>query len=114
MPQFAVLIYADDSTRAPGEQSAERAENDEHAADLAASGSMVLAYALTPRADAVSIRGGVASSGVLNDTPQIVVGFSVLEADDLDTAVTIAGDNPAARAGTGGVEVHPIDSGGVL
>lgn len=114
MPQFAVLIYADDSTRAPGVKSEERAENDAHAADLFASGAMVLAYALTPKADGVSIRSGAASAGVLNDTSQIVVGFYVLEADDLDAAVAVAGVNPAARAGTGGVEVRPIDSGGVL
>jgi hypothetical protein len=114
MAQFAVLIYADDSTRAPGVQSEERAENDEHVGDLAGSGSMVLAYALTSRAKAVSVRRGDRINGVLNDTDQIVVGYYVLDADDLDAAVAIASQNPAARGGSGGVEVRPIDSGGIV
>jgi hypothetical protein len=47
---------AEDFTRMPGAESIERPKNDAHAAELAASGRIRLAYVLTPRAAAVAIR----------------------------------------------------------
>ncbi|MCU1633401.1 MAG: hypothetical protein JWM61_2053 [Micrococcaceae bacterium] len=48
MPDFAILIYADESLHALEAAEADLEENDQHARDLQASGSMSLAYALTP------------------------------------------------------------------
>ena len=56
MPDFAILIYADESLRVLEAAEADLEENDQHPRDLQASGSMSPAYALTPRAEAVSIR----------------------------------------------------------
>ena len=113
MPQFAILIYADESLHAVDAAEAELEENDRHAEDLSASGTMSLAYALTPRASAVSIRRDGTSPGPFVQADQFVAGFYVIEAPDLDAAMAIARVNPAVRTATGGVEVRPVHSGGI-
>jgi hypothetical protein len=113
MPQFVVLIHSDADARPPAQVADERAAHDRHAQELADSGSMTVAYALTPPVEAVAIRGGTASAGPLLDGPPHVAGFYVVEAPDLEAAVAIARGNPAARSGAG-VEVRPVEGGGVI
>lgn len=113
MPQFAVLIYADESLHALDAATAELEENDQHARDLEASGSMTLAFALTPRAAAVSIRQDGTTPGPFVHADQFVAGFYVLEAPNLEAALALARLNPAVRTATGGVEVRPVHSGGI-
>jgi hypothetical protein len=111
MPLFAVLIYTADSLHEPDATPEDLAEPDAHGAELAAGGAMRAAYAFTPRAYARSIRADGITEGVFLDAPQAVAGVYVLEADDLESALVIAGTNPEVR-GQGGVEVRPIHSGG--
>jgi hypothetical protein len=127
MPQYAVLIYTDDSAHRtapeqpgqPGQpeqpdksdKAGGEREHDEHADALAASGSMLAAYALTPRDLATSIRADGMTDGPFIESKEIVAGFYVLDAPDLDAALALAATNPAIAAG-GGVEVRPIHSGG--
>ena len=111
MAQYAVLIYASDSAHAPDATAADIATCDDHADELADAGSMVLAYALTPRSMASSVRASGVTDGPFVDAPEVVAGFYILEAPDLDAAVAIAATNPAIREG-GGVEVRPVHSGG--
>ncbi|MHA7220331.1 YciI family protein [Arthrobacter sp. MDT1-48-3] len=113
MPSFAILIYADESLHALEAADADLEENDQHARDLQNSGSMSLAYALTPRASAVSIRRHSTTAGPFIEADQFVAGFYVIEAPDLDAAIAIARLNPAVRTSTGGVEVRPVHSGGI-
>lgn len=114
MPQFAVLIYAPDSLHAYDQAEDELRENDEHAARLAESGAMQVAYAFTPRNEARSVRSTGVSSGPFVDAEHVVAGFYVLEATDIDAAVEIARANPAVQSSAGGVEIRPIHSGGVV
>ncbi len=111
MNQYAVLIYNDDSAHAPDATPADTASCDEHADELAATDAMVLAYALTPRAMATSLRAGSRVSEPFVPDGPVVAGFYVLEAPDLETALALAGTNPGLREG-GGVEVRPVHSGG--
>ena len=113
MAQYAVLIYADDSAHAPEATPAETRTHDQHAEELTAAGSMLVAYALTPRELATSVRADGITDGPFVDAKEVVAGFYVLEAPDLDAALAIAGTNPVVRAG-GGVEVRPVHSGGVV
>ncbi|MDJ0335305.1 YciI family protein [Salinibacterium sp. G-O1] len=113
MPQFAILIYADESLHAVDAAEADLEEHDQHANDLSVSGTMSLAFALTPRADAVSIRRDSTDAEPFVKADQFVAGFYVIEAPDLDAAVAIARLNPATRTRTGGVEVRPVHSGGI-
>ena len=113
MPDFAVLIYADESLHALEAADADLEENDQHAQDLRTSGSMSLAYALTPRDSAVSIRRDGTTEGPFVQADQFVAGFYVIRAPDLETAIAIARLNPAVRTTTGGVELRPVHSGGI-
>jgi hypothetical protein len=113
MAQYAVLIYASDSAHAVGATPDDVAECDEHAEELVADDAMVMAYALTPRDLATSIRAGGVTDGPFVDAKEIVAGFYIIEAPDLNAALAIAGTNPAVRQG-GGVEVRPVHSGGLV
>ncbi len=113
MAQYAVLIYANDSAHRRNAAAEETESDDRHAEELARSGAMVAAYALTPRDLATSVRGDTITDGPFVDTKEIVAGFYILEAPDLDAALAIAKLNPACQAG-GGVEVRPVSSGGYV
>jgi hypothetical protein len=111
--QYAVLIYANDSAHAPEATSADTESCDQHAGELVGADSMLMAYALTPRDMATSLRAGSTTAGPFLDSQEIVAGFYVIEAPDLDAALAIASTNPVLREG-GGVEVRPVHSGGVV
>jgi hypothetical protein len=109
MAQYAVLIYARDSAHALDATPQDTETCDRHSDQLADSGSMVVAYALTPRDMATSIRGDAITDGPFVDSKEVVAGFYVIEAPDLDAALAIARLNPVVPAG-GGVEVRPVHS----
>ena len=109
MAEYAILIYAHDSAHAPDATPQDTESCDQHSEELAASECMLMAYALTPRDMATSIRGDVITSGPFVDSGEVVAGFYVVEAPDLDAALAIARRNPAVRDG-GGVEVRPVHS----
>ena len=111
MPQYAILIYAPDSAHAPDATPDDLQTSDTHAQELEETGAMVAAFALTPRDMATSVRGDVVTDGPFLDTKEVLAGFYVLEAPDLDAALAIARRNPATQSG-GGVEVRPVHSGG--
>jgi hypothetical protein len=111
MAQYAILIYAQDSAHAPDATPEDLETCDEHSDELTASGSMIMAYALTPRDMATSIRADAITDGPFLDSKEVVAGFYVIEAPDLDAALAIAGRNPVVHEG-GGVEVRPVHSGG--
>ncbi len=114
MPDFAVLIYADDSAHAPDATAEDLEEPNAHGDALAGTGTMRIAYALTPRAHARSLdRDGERSGPFLRDA-LVVAGFYVLEAPDVEAAIALARTNPVVRSATGGVEVRPVHSGGVV
>ncbi|WP_431683096.1 YciI family protein [Kitasatospora sp. KL5] len=111
MAQYAILIYAkaqaDEADLVPGAREA----HDRHFEDMVESGSLVAAFALQPAAyTATSICGDVVTDGPFVDAKEVVAGFAVIEAPDLDAALEIARANPAAQQG-GGVEVRPVEGG---
>ena len=109
MAQYAILIYANDSAHAPDATAGDLETCDRHSDELAASGSMVMAYALTPRDMATSVRADAITDGPFLDAKEVVAGFYVIEAPDLDAALAIARTNPVVRD-AGGVEVRPVHS----
>jgi hypothetical protein len=113
LPQYAVLIYADDSAHSLSASEQDLAEPNNHGEELAASGAMRVAYAFTPRDLARSIRISGVTEGPFVDADQVVAGVYVVDAADLDSALEIAATNPAIH-GSGGVEVRLVHSGGVI
>ncbi|MFC5177593.1 YciI family protein [Nocardioides taihuensis] len=110
MAQYAILIYADDSAHGPEATADDTAAHDEHGRELEESGGLVAAFALEPRDVATSIRGDVMTDGPFVETKEIVAGFYVIEATDLDAALAVARRNPVLGQG-GGVEVRPVAGG---
>ncbi len=110
MPQYAVLIYSDDSAHALDASEEQLAEPNAHGDELAQAGALRAAFAFTPRELARSIRVDGVTDGPFVDSAQVVAGVYVIEADDEDAALAIAATNPAIR-GEGGVEVRLIHSG---
>jgi hypothetical protein len=108
--QYAVLIYAADSAHDADARPEDLRAHDQYAQELEDSGCMAAAYALQSTATATSIRGDVMTDGPFVDAKEVVAGFYVIDAPDLDAALKIAGRNPATRLG-GGVEVRPIAGG---
>jgi hypothetical protein len=108
MAQYAVLIYAVDP--APGEAGGpeDRQVHDLHARELQDAGCVAAAFALEPTV--TSIRGDVVTDGPFVDAKEVIAGFYVIDAPDLDAALRIASRNPALQQG-GGVEVRPVAGG---
>jgi hypothetical protein len=109
MAQYAILIYTHDSAHAPDATPGDLEPCDRHSDELVASGAMLTAYALTPRDMATSVRADAITDGPFLDSKEVVAGFYVIEAPDLDAALAIARTNPVVRDG-GGVEVRPVHS----
>lgn len=110
MAQYAVLIYAGDSAHSAEATPEDLAVHDRYAQELTDSGAMAVAFALEPVATATSIRGDVVTDGPFVDAKEVVAGFYVIDAPDLDAALAIAGRNPGVQQG-GGVEVRPVAGG---
>ncbi|GAA1975232.1 YciI family protein [Microbacterium pumilum] len=70
---------------------------------LDASGKRVMGEVLAPVSDStvVRVRGGkvLATRGPFVETSEVVVGFDILEVEDLDEAIEIASRHPMARNG---------------
>jgi hypothetical protein len=69
-------------------------------------GTIVTGFALQPSTTATAIRGDVVTDGPFIEAKEVVAGFFILEAPDLDVALRIAKLNPATI--DGGVEVRPL------
>ncbi|HVV24875.1 MAG TPA: YciI family protein [Pseudonocardiaceae bacterium] len=110
MPQYVALTYTADVdwTRPEyGTEMQEYAEFGKAAAAVIKGGN-----ALYPTATATTVRvngkGGdiVTSDGPYAETKEALTGFYLLECADLDEAVAVAAQIPAAWAGA--VEVRPV------
>ena len=107
MAQYAILIYVHDSAHRLDATPEDTATSDAHAEELTSSGAMVMAYALTPRDMATSIRADAVTDGPFIDSKEVVAGFYVIEAPDLDAALAIVKRNPALPMGAR-LEVRPV------
>jgi len=107
MPQYGILIYspapADPMTITPDYMEL----LDRYPAQVEElGGTAVTGFALQPSTTATSIRGDVVTDGPFIEAKEVVAGFFILEAPNLDVALQIAKLNPATR--DGGVEVRPL------
>jgi hypothetical protein len=109
MAQYAFLLHAPFSD-VDEEGSAEgRAEHDRHSEDLQRNGAMIAAFVLEHPSTATSLRGDVMTDGPFLESKEVVLGFAIIEAADLDAALDIARTNPILHQG-GGIEVRPVEA----
>lgn len=107
MAQYAILIYAPtpgDVADIPPEEMEVLMRHDEVIKE--AGGNIVKGYALQASTTATSVRRDVVTDGPFIEAKEVLAGFFILEARDLDHALTIAKLNPATWRG--GVEVRPL------
>jgi hypothetical protein len=107
--RYALMIYTD-----PDFEALPDAERDAAFAEysaLADDARFVAGARLQPVETATSVRvvGGrtLMTDGPFADTKEVLGGFCLVEAANLDDAVELAARIPAARLG-GGVEVRPV------
>jgi hypothetical protein len=111
MAQYAILLFAKAPADAADLTPEERAAHQRHSDEVDRYGGRTLtAFALQPSTTATSIRGDIVTDGPFIDAKEVIAGFYVIEAPDLDVALDIARRNPITQQG-GGVEVRPVDSG---
>jgi hypothetical protein len=110
--RYLCLIYLDEQQLAAMPASEMSALNDRHwdfNDRLREEGKYLLAEALTPAASTATIRVRHGKSSVRDgpytEAKEMVAGFYVIEARDLDEAVEIASRIPSAPLGT--IEVRP-------
>lgn len=107
MAQFAIMIYSP----APADPMELTPEYDEllerYPAQVEAlGGHIVTGFALQPSTTATAVRKDLVTDGPFIEAKEVMAGFFILEAPDLDTALHIAKLNPATN--DGGVEIRPL------
>lgn len=108
--KYMLLIYADEQVWTEPERQECYGESTALAYKLQSEGKFITASPLQPVATATSVqvRGGkrLVTDGPFAETREQLGGYFMIEADNLDEAINIAGRIPGARKGT--VEIRPV------
>jgi hypothetical protein len=110
--QYALLIYTQEATEVPSDEAiaAEMEAYNAFTRHVAERGAMKAGEALHPSATAttVRIREGqtVTTDGPFAETKEVLGGFYIVEAADLDEAIRYAAMIPGAAQGS--IEVRPV------
>ncbi|MGI5242868.1 YciI family protein [Dactylosporangium sp. CA-139066] len=109
MAQYLILIYEDETGYENPDPAVFQQAMDAHnrfAEQVAAAGGTILGgNALQPTPTATSIRGDVVTDGPFVETKEVLGGYYLVEAKDLDQALEFGKLCPAPF---GGVEVRPV------
>jgi hypothetical protein len=107
MAQYAILIYSPAPADPMDLTPDYLALLDQYQAQVTELGGQILTgFALQPSTTATAVRGDIVTDGPFIEAKEVVAGFFILEAPDLDVALKIAKLNPATL--DGGVEVRPL------
>lgn len=108
--QYMLLIYLDENALSEGERAKCYDESASYAQQLHEAGKYVAAGPLQPTLTATSIRleegKRVVIDGPFAETREQLGGFFIVEAENLDEAIDLAGQIPAGKFGT--VEIRPM------
>ena len=109
--KYLLLIYTAEDSYAPGEREACFQESFQLTQDLRAKGQYVSAAPLRSVATATSVRvrngKRLVTDGPFAETREQLGGYFLIEADNLDAAIDVAGRIPGAKKGA--VEVRPLE-----
>ena len=110
--KYMLLIYAPESSYAPGEREACMAESAKLCAELKAKGQYLTSsplYSVTT-ATSIRVRNGkrLVTDGPFAETYDQLGGYYLIEVDNLDKAMEIAARIPGAKKGT--VEIRPVET----
>jgi len=108
--KYMLLIYMQEQAMNERERAACYVESAQLAQDLHAGGRYISANPLHPVASATSVQvredRRLVTDGPFAETREQLGGYFLVDAENLDEAIAIAGRIPAARYGT--VEVRPV------
>lgn len=108
--KYMLLIYMNEKAMDESEREQCYKDSAELARDLAAKGKYLSANPLQPVATATSVRvrngKRLVTDGPFAETREQLGGYFLIDARDLDEAMSIAERIPAARKGT--VEIRPV------
>jgi hypothetical protein len=108
--QYMLLIYLDENAPTQAEREQCYKESSEYARELAANGKCLATAPLYPTSTATSIRmrdgKRLVTDGPFAETREQLGGYYLIDAQDLDEAISIASQIPAGRWGT--VEIRPV------
>ena len=108
--KYMLLVYLDEHVMTDEERAHCYVESARLTQDLNASGQYLDASPLHPVATATSLRvregKSVVTDGPFAETREQLGGYYVVEAADLDEAISIAERIPPARYGT--IEIRPV------
>ena len=108
--KYMLLVYLDEQAMTDEEREHCYVESAQLAQDLNSSGQYLDASPLHPVATATSVRvregKKVVTDGPFAETREQLGGYYVIEAGDLDEAISIAERIPPARFGT--IEIRPV------
>lgn len=108
--KYMLLVYLNENALTEDERQACYRDSAQLAQDLSKSGSYMSASPLQPVATATSVRlrngKKVITDGPFAETREQLGGYYLIEAKDLDDAISIATRVPAANVGT--IEIRPV------
>jgi hypothetical protein len=108
--QYMLLIYLEENSLSETERAQCYAESARYARQLHTGGKCVAAAPLHPTSTATSLRmkegKRVITDGPFAETREQLGGFFLIDAQNLDQAIEIAGQIPAGKWGT--VEIRPV------
>lgn len=108
--KYMLLIYSDENAWTEDERQHCYAESIELTQKLNANGQYLGSSPLHPVSTATSVRvregKRLVTDGPFTETREQLGGYFLIDAADLDEAISIAGRIPGARKGT--VEIRPI------
>ena len=108
--KYMLLVYLNEQAISESERNKCYVDSAQLAQDLYRNGQFVDASPLQPVSTATSIRiregKRIVTDGPFAETREQLGGFFMVEAKDLDEAISIASRIPMARVGT--IEVRPV------
>jgi hypothetical protein len=114
MAKYLLLIYGDESIWEAGTaEDRERLEAGHGDFNRAAGDAVLAGHELAPTATATTLRGNPDRRRILTDGPfleakEVLGGYYLIEAPDLDSAIKLAERLPEVAASHSGVEIRPI------
>lgn len=108
--KYMLLIYLDENSLSEPQRAKCYQDSAQYAAQLSKTGNYIGAGPLHPTSTATSVRvrdeKRMVTDGPFAETREQLGGYFLIEANNLDEAIRIAGEIPAGRWGT--VEIRPV------
>ena len=108
--KYMLLVYLDEQALSDEEREHCYVESAQFAQELNTKGQYLAASPLQPVATATSVRmragNRIVTDGPFAETREQLGGFYIIEAKDLDEAISVAERIPPAKFGT--IEIRPV------